>query len=203
MFPAARFAALAALLHSGAIFGFFFAWVCSTMWGLDRLPADVAIAAMQAMNASVRNVVFAPAFFATGPVLALAGALSWRAGSGRAALWFAAAAVAYVGGAMLPTLLVNVPMNEALAQADPADPQAGALWGAYSARWQGWNQLRTVVSGAALLMCGLGLLSLNPGALAVSHASPGRPAPGSPAQPRDRSTAAADSPAGGSATGSA
>ena len=46
MFPAARFAALAALLHSGAIFGFFFAWVCSTMWGLDRLPADVAIAAI-------------------------------------------------------------------------------------------------------------------------------------------------------------
>ena len=38
MFPAARFAALAALLHSGAIFGFFFAWVCSTSLGCWVVP---------------------------------------------------------------------------------------------------------------------------------------------------------------------
>ncbi len=27
--------AILALLFSGAIFGFFYAWVCSIMWGLD------------------------------------------------------------------------------------------------------------------------------------------------------------------------
>ncbi|WP_312895093.1 MULTISPECIES: hypothetical protein [Rhizobium] len=26
------------VVFSGAIFGFFYAWVCSTMWGLDRAP---------------------------------------------------------------------------------------------------------------------------------------------------------------------
>ena len=42
---------LGSLLFCGAIFGFFYAWVCSTMWGLDSADPRVAIAAMQAMNA--------------------------------------------------------------------------------------------------------------------------------------------------------
>lgn len=41
--------ALLSLLFSGAMFGFFFAWVCSTLWGLDAADPNVAIAAMQAM----------------------------------------------------------------------------------------------------------------------------------------------------------
>ena len=61
----------ASILLCGAIFGFFYAWVCSTMWGLDQADPRVAIAAMQAMNASVRNIVFFPAFFLTPVVLAL------------------------------------------------------------------------------------------------------------------------------------
>ncbi|MEX0278502.1 MAG: hypothetical protein AB3N19_13365, partial [Ruegeria sp.] len=57
------------LLSIGAIFGFFYAWVCSTMWGLDAANPRTAIAAMQAMNASVRNAVFFPAFFLTPVIL--------------------------------------------------------------------------------------------------------------------------------------
>lgn len=34
------------LLLTGAIFGFFYAWVCSTMWGLDQIDPNVAIEAM-------------------------------------------------------------------------------------------------------------------------------------------------------------
>ena len=56
---------LLSLTLSAAIFGFFYAWVCSTMWGLDAADPRVAIGAMQAMNASVRNAVFAPIFFGT------------------------------------------------------------------------------------------------------------------------------------------
>ena len=69
-----RLISLLSLLLCGAIFGFFYAWVCSILWGLDQIDPNTAITAMQAMNASVRNVVFAPAFFAT-PVVMLAGAL--------------------------------------------------------------------------------------------------------------------------------
>ncbi|HPZ49823.1 MAG TPA: hypothetical protein PLA44_08195 [Propionibacteriaceae bacterium] len=42
------------VLFAGAIFGFFYAWVCSTMWGLDEADPRVAIAAMQALAGEER-----------------------------------------------------------------------------------------------------------------------------------------------------
>ena len=72
---------LTALLLTAALFGFFYAWVCSTMWGLDAADPRVAMAAMQAMNASVRNAVFAPSFFGAAPVLALTALVAWGAGA--------------------------------------------------------------------------------------------------------------------------
>ena len=151
-------AALVSILLSGAIFGFFYAWVCSTMWGLDAADPRVAIAAMQAMNASVRNAIFAPAFFGTGPFLLITALLFWRTGAARAALYFGAGGGLYlIAGAGL-TMAINVPMNEALAIVEvPQDvEQARAIWAAYSPDWQVWNQIRTVASGATLLLAALG-----------------------------------------------
>ena len=158
--------ALLALLATGAIFGFFFAWVCSTMWGLDSADPRVAIAAMQAMNASVRNWVFAPVFFGT-PVFLAAAALAARmARERRAALLFGLACALYLAGGLALTLLANVPMNEALASVRiPADAaEAGAVWADYSADWQLWNIARTVVCAAVLLLVGTAFLQLRNGA---------------------------------------
>ncbi len=153
--------AFASLLLSGAIFGFFYAWVCSTMWGLDAAPPRVAVEAMQAMNASVRNAVFAPAFFATPLVLAITAGLAFAAQNRIAAISFAAAALVYLFGGLILTMMVNVPMNEALALEAPAtDAEAAEIWAAYSPRWQLFNQLRTIASGLALLLTGYGLLRL-------------------------------------------
>lgn len=165
---------LIALLLTGGIFGFFYAWICSTMWGLDAAPPEVAIAAMQAMNASVRNAVFAPAFFATGPVLLLTAMVAARADLRRAAWLFAAAGLIYLVGAFLPTMAVNVPMNEALAQtAIPADHEAAeAIWRGYSPRWQLWNIARSVASAVALVLCGAAMLAM----AGRAAARPARPA---------------------------
>lgn len=154
---------LTALLLNGAIFGFFYAWVCSTMWGLDAAEPSVAIAAMQAMNASVRNATFFPAFFLTPVVLLIAALLARREARRIASRSFGAAAITYLLGGLILTMMVNVPMNEALAQvAIPEDPQAArAIWEAYSAPWQVWNITRTVVSGLALLLTGYGLMHLH------------------------------------------
>ncbi len=154
--------ALLSLLFSGAMFGFFFAWVCSTMWGLDAADPNTAIAAMQAMNASVRNWVFAPAFFGT-PVLSIFTALiAARTRERRAAICFALAGLLYVLGAMLPTMTVNVPLNEALAPlAVPLDAaEAREAWRNYSGPWQFWNAVRAVASGMALALAGWGLLGM-------------------------------------------
>lgn len=76
---------------------------------------------------------------------------------------FSAAAVYFSGGMML-TMLVNVPMNDALAVAtapeDPAD--AARIWQGYSAPWQNWNAIRTVTSGTGLALVGAALLNLPP-----------------------------------------
>ncbi len=153
------FVALLGLLLAGAIFGFFYAWVCSTMWGLDQADPRVAIAAMQAMNASVRNAVFAPAFFATPWVLIAAGLMAWSTGRGTAALVFVLAGVVYLVGGQILTIMVNVPMNEALAKVAVPEDRAAAevIWQAYSPRWQTYNQARTVVSGVTLALAGWGM----------------------------------------------
>ena len=147
---------LFALTLSALIFGFFYAWTCSTMWGLDAADPRIAIAAMQAMNASVRNAVFAPAFFGTGPAL-LAVAILARNQRG-AALLFLAASVTYTIFGMGLTMVVNVPMNAALARLPvPDDMQAAAaIWADYSPRWQVWNQIRTGTSGLAFVLAALG-----------------------------------------------
>lgn len=151
--------AYAALLATGAIFGFFYAWVCSTMWGLDAADPRVAIPAMQAMNASVRNAVFFPAFFLTPVLLGLAAVLMGRTGRGTSARLLGAAGGLYLVGGLVLTSLVNVPMNEALAAVPvPAlEADARAVWAGYSGRWQVWNTVRTVVCGVALLLAGAGM----------------------------------------------
>ncbi len=157
--------AVLSLLFSGAMFGFFFAWVCSTMWGLDAADANIAIAAMQAMNASVRNWLFAPAFFGTPVLLVFAALVAARARERRAAVCFALAGLLYVLGAMLPTMTVNVPLNEALALvATPLDA-AGAreAWRNYSGPWQSWNIVRAAAAGIALALAAWGLSGMGGG----------------------------------------
>ncbi|WP_336809765.1 anthrone oxygenase family protein [Bosea sp. MMO-172] len=153
----------ASILLCGAIFGFFYAWVCSTMWGLDQADPRVAIAAMQAMNASVRNITFFPAFFLTPVALALTALALFLFRQRQAACWFMAAAVIYAAFGLGLTMLVNVPMNEALAKVSPVPSDIDAardIWAGYSGRWQVWNQVRTVASGLALACAAFGLTRL-------------------------------------------
>lgn len=154
--------AVASVVFAGAIFGFFYAWVCSTMWGLDAADPRIAIGAMQAMNASVRNAVFFPAFFLTPVVMAVAAGLCRRARQVRAMTYLLLAAVVYAGGGLLLTLAVNVPMNEELARvAVPTDlAPAAAIWRDYSARWQAFNTVRAIASAMALVLACLAVLEL-------------------------------------------
>jgi len=148
----------------GAIFGFFYAWICSTMWAFDLLDPRIAITTMQEVNAGVRNLVFFPGFMLT-PVVGLITAIVLvTAQQRKAAMWFGAATVVYLGGGLLLTMFVNVPMNHDLAAMTVPETQAeaAAIWNAYSPRWQFWNQTRTVFSGIALVLAGVGLVAIEP-----------------------------------------
>ena len=155
--------AVLAILSSGAMFGFFYAWVCSTVWGLDAGDPNVAISAMQAMNASVRNPVFALGYFGTPIALAAAAALfAWKGEERRAAILFGSGTLLYVLGVMAPTSVVNVPLNATLAAVEVplAVARAGEVWHSYSAPWQLWNTVRAVAAGGVLLLAVVGLLAL-------------------------------------------
>ena len=154
--------ALISLLLASALFGFFYAWVCSTMWGLDAADPRVAIAAMQAMNASVRNAVFAPAFFGTSIVCLITTVVLMRSGQRAAAVWFGISTLLIAVLGVFLTMAVNVPMNEALALIEvPAEIEdAHKIWLAYSPEWQFWNQTRTIATGLAVLCIGIAFLKM-------------------------------------------
>jgi uncharacterized membrane protein len=146
------FALTLATLTTGLISGFFYAYACSVTLGLALLPDEQYVEAMQGINATVRNGVFAFGFF--GAVLSLLLALAAhapRVRSRRFAL-VALACVLYIGGGFMVTFLVNVPMNEELARVGEVDPAALArIRAAYEGPWNFWNGVRTVFSSLAFV----------------------------------------------------
>jgi len=141
-----------ATLTTGLIAGFFYAYACSVTLGLALLPDEQYIEAMQAINATVRNGLFAFSFF--GAVLSLLLALAVHAPRlrSRRFVLIALAAVLYIGGGFMVTFLVNVPMNEELARVGEATPEAlAAVRADYEGLWNFWNGVRTVFSSLAFL----------------------------------------------------
>ena len=77
---------------------------------------------------------------------------------GTGQIMLVAAAAAYFLGVQLPTVVVNVPLNNAVQRIDTqtaGDEALGEARRVFESRWNRWNQLRTVVAiavTAALLL---------------------------------------------------
>ncbi len=150
---------LLALLVSGAVFGFFYAWSFTVMRGLGAAGGTAAITAMQAVNAGIMTPWFTLLFFGAPLASALAGIAAWLAGAGGAAGWLAAATGIYLAGCFAVTILANVPMNDALARLDAAAlTDADAAWRRYARPWTAWNHVRTAACGLMLLATAFALL---------------------------------------------
>lgn len=154
--------AIVSVVFSGAIFGFFFAWAFSVMWGLDSSEPIVAISAMQAINVNVRNPIFALAFFGTPVLLILTTLVARLDGESLSARLFGLGVLVYVLGVIIPTFMVNVPLNETLASVEmPLEAvRAGEVWSAYSSSWKQSNVARTLASGLSLLLVGLAIFHM-------------------------------------------
>jgi uncharacterized membrane protein len=142
----------------GLMAGFFYAYACSVMVGLDRVDDRTFIVTMQWINATVRNAAFAPAFFGS-LVLTIAAAVVAVVSSRSARGWIVAAAVLYAA-AVLVTLTLNVPLNEQLAAAGPADQisDLAAVRAAFEGPWIRWNLLRTGLTIGSLTALSIALL---------------------------------------------
>ncbi|MDP9121462.1 MAG: DUF1772 domain-containing protein, partial [Acidobacteriota bacterium] len=60
-----------------------------------------------------------------------------------------AGSVLYLVGAVLVTIVFNVPRNDALAAVAPESAAGASLWIGYVASWTAWNHVRTVAALAA------------------------------------------------------
>lgn len=157
---AIQISTISSVLLFGAAFGFFYAWICSTMWAFDAMDPRAAISAMQAVNEHVRNMVFFPVFFLTPFVAWIAAFCLFKAEQTRPAFLFAAAGLIYLIGGLGLTMLVHIPMNDALGAVIVPEnrEEAQAIWSAYSPDWQFWNATRTIICGLCLAIAGCGLL---------------------------------------------
>lgn len=145
-------------LGAGLTAGIFYAFSTFVMAALGRLPPAEGIAAMNAINVTVINPWFMAVFVGT-PLLCVAAALlafvNWSAPG---SFYILAAALLYVAGSFLVTMLFNVPLNTALAAAVPTSTDGVALWTRYLSEWTFWNHVRTAAPLAATALFIVGLL---------------------------------------------
>jgi uncharacterized membrane protein len=141
-----------AAIGCGLIAGVFFAFSTFVMPALARLQPDRGIAAMQSMNITAINPLFMLALFGTAGAclfIVISAFLHWeRSGT----IYLAIGSLLYLVGAILVTMLVNVPLNNALAIAKPDSIEGATLWAKYLTDWTFWNHIRTLAALAASAM---------------------------------------------------
>ncbi|RYE35584.1 MAG: DUF1772 domain-containing protein [Hyphomicrobiales bacterium] len=133
--------------------GVFLAFSAFVLPALDRLPPGQAAAAMKAINLEVLQSLFMVLFLGTAAVAAVilaAGAWLW-VGQAR---WIAtAAALVFLAGGFVVTVVANVPLNDRLGA---LEFQAAAdFWPSYRVGWTLWNSVRTVACIASAAVASL------------------------------------------------
>jgi len=137
---------LLSALGCGLMAGVFFIFSNTVMSALARLQPPQGIAAMQSINRTILNPLFFVAFLGTAATsILLAISLLWR-WQQPGAVYLLAGSLLYLVGAILVTIVFNVPMNEALETVEPESAEAANLWTRYLTNWTAWNHVRTVAS---------------------------------------------------------
>jgi uncharacterized membrane protein len=116
------------------------------------LPAAAGISAMNAINVDIVRSLFMPLFLGgtlAAAALAVMAVLRWGEPG---AMVMLAGGVLYVVGMFVVTMVFNVPLNDALAAADPSSPEAASLWARYLKDWTFWNHVRTAAAAGACVL---------------------------------------------------
>jgi uncharacterized membrane protein len=138
-----------ALLGTGLVAGVFLTFSSFVMTALGRLPPANGISAMQTINITVINPLFMIVLFGSAILCIVLAYVAFRAGLTPHNITLLIGAALYVIGAILVTMIFNVPLNDALAAVDPANAESAKLWNDYLRSWTFWNHVRGLVSFAA------------------------------------------------------
>jgi len=129
--------------------GVFFSFSTFVMKALDRIQPAQGIAAMQSINAAVPGSLFGMTFLGTAAACAALAVFSLFRWHKPGAGYLLAGSLLYLAGAILVTMIFNVPKNNLLAAVDPASAEGARLWIDYVSSWTAWNHVRTAASIAA------------------------------------------------------
>lgn len=150
-------ALMIALFLSALTAGFLFAFAVVVMPGLKALDDAAYLRAFQVVDGVIQNNQ--PLFLVVwaGSVLAVVATLVLGVGTltGADRLLLLGAGALYLGGVQLPTMIINVPLNNRVQRLNVAELDAGALRtarAAFEARWNRWNGLRTGLAAVSVIL---------------------------------------------------
>jgi uncharacterized membrane protein len=136
----------------GVIAGLYFAFSTFIMTALDRAGPVPGTLAMNSINVTILQSLFMPLFWVTTAVSLVLAVVGFAHGREPGGMLVAIAGLIYFLGMFGVTMFYNVPLNNALAAADPATADGVAMWGRYMKEWTLWNHVRTVTSLAASIL---------------------------------------------------
>jgi len=139
-------------IGTGLMAGVYFAFSTFIMTAFDRSGAVHGIAAMNSINSTILQSLFMPLFYGTTLTSLALAVMAISRWDGSRSMVMLAAAVVYVLGMFVCTIVFNVPLNNALAAVDPGSADGAGVWARFLKDWTFWNHVRTVASlGAAVL----------------------------------------------------
>jgi uncharacterized membrane protein len=153
---------LAAFLCS-LVAGFLFAFAAVVMPGIRKLDDGAFIRAFQVIDGVIQNnqPLFLIVWVGSMPVLLAAAVVGVWALNGADRVLMMVAAAVYFLCVQLPTVAINIPLNNVLQKLESGkmnEPARSRARGAFEARWNRWNAFRT--AGASITSFALMLLLL-------------------------------------------
>ncbi len=136
---------------SSLVAGLLFVFAIVVMPGIKKLSDREFIRAFQVMDGVIQNnqPLFVIVWIGSAVAVAAAAALGLGQLDGVARMLIVVAAIAYLFGVQLPTIAINVPLNNGLQTLDVAVMNTGAQEAARKAfepRWNQWNAVRTAMA---------------------------------------------------------
>jgi len=155
---------LAAFLCS-LVAGFLFAFAVVVMPGIGRLDDRGFIRAFQVIDGVIQNnqPLFLLVWVGSALAVVAAALLGLWALDGADRLLVIGGALVYLVGVQLPTVAINIPLNNGLQKLDPDTMDAATRKRArndFEPRWNRWNAIRTACASLASIVLVLVLLRL-------------------------------------------
>lgn len=148
-----------AIILTGLTAGLCFTWSNAVTPGIGRLDSLGYLQSFQAMNRAIINPTFMVVFMSP-VVLHIAHVFLFKQAPKPVFILMIAAAILYVGGLFLVTVLGNVPLNEMLNKTDLASATAEQLTTLrenFEARWNRFHSIRTGTTLVSFILLTLSL----------------------------------------------